>query len=348
MNAESTKRILREAYCHPAARRCYWSGNGAKTGSQRLNNLPAWDWTPELSVGVPGNRPILLPAALGCVPIELEGGVQWVEKKFHNHEEATAFTAPAVNSGFSGQFIDTAAELAAKLQPGHVVRCPDIQSPLGVAEMMWDESFYIELLEHPESVHALLRKITDFTIDFVKAFRKSVKDRINGAGFPLIWADGEGTMMSDDSVSLLSTEMHRDFSVPYINMIADACGPLFYHSCTWRERYFDNIKMIRNVKAYNWNPGNSADAALIIREFSGRAVIAPHIVSGMHKDNDALAMAKKAGREFHDESDLLEYFLDSMRDDTTLYFWFGNIVENGPVLEKMFDLLAARGFDPPA
>ena len=153
-----------------------------------------------------------------------------------------------------------------------------------------------------------------------------------------------GTMLSDDSMSLISPEMHREYSLPYVNQIADACGPLFYHSCTWREQYFENLHQIRNVRAFNWNPGNSDDPAKIIREFSGEAVLAPHLVIDMHHDRDVLAL----GREFADEADFLRYMIDSMQDNTCLHFWFSNVVQKGEVIERIYDMLDELGYTPRA
>jgi hypothetical protein len=335
-------KVLREAYAHPARRAAYYSANGALTASDRLNAQPFWDWTPQPSQGVPGVSTCMFPLALGCAPRILDGGKEWIFPRFRDPREALDYEPPPLHAGRCGAVLDAARRVVANLGPNELLREPDIQSPLGIAEMMWDESFYLTLADAPDAVHALLDRITDFVIAFVLEIQAIAGDRLNPAGFPPIWARGRGTMISDDSMSLVSPAMHREFSIPYVNRIADACGPVWYHSCTWRAAYFDNLRLLRNIICWNWNPGNSDDSALILREFSGTAVLAPHIVREMHLDNDLLPFG------FADEAALLKHMLDNMQDNTTLYFWFSNIREKGPVIERMADMLAERGYNPAA
>lgn len=336
--------ILADAYRNPATRACYYSGNGAVTGSGRLNAM-AWDWTPQLSRGVAGSSTCMFPLALGCPRITTSEGKEWVCKLFNDPAQIKDYQPPAnVCAGRTGEVLENARQLLASLPPGELLRQCDVQSPLGIAELMWDESFYMALIERPGAVHDLLDKITTFVIAFIRQYAQVAGERLNAAGFPLIWAPSQGTMLSDDTMSLLSPAMHREFSLPYINRIADACGPLFYHSCSWRKAYFANIHQIRNVRTYNWNPGNSDDPAAIIAEFSGQAVLAPHLVQEMHRDNDVLALNKN----FADEADLFIYTVRSMRRDTCLSWWLGNIVQKGPVIEKIYDFLHCQGHSPAA
>jgi hypothetical protein len=249
-----------------------------------------------------------------------------------------------VYTGWPGNVLRSIAEQARDLPGDEQIRCPDVQSPLGVAELMWDESFYAALIDAPDAVHALLDTITTYQVAYIREFNRIAGARLNPCGFPGIWADGPGTMVADDSLSLVSPAMHAEFSLPYLNRIADACGPIYYHSCTWSERYFENIHAVRNVRAYNWNPGDSIDFGVIAREFGGRAVIAPHLVIDMHREKGALAW----GRSFADEFDFFRYLVESTPDDAALYFWFSNIVRKPRIMERLYDYLHARGCTPQA
>jgi len=338
--------VLSDAYRHPAKKNVFYSANSAPIFNQRLNALTYWDWTPQRTerAGISGKatNTCMLPLALGCPSTAPSIGTEWVEPLITDPAQVDALRVPDVWEGRTGEVLRELKEQLATLPEDVIVREPDIQSPMGVAEMMWDDSFYTTLVDDPAAVHCLLEKITTFTIAFIKEVRSVLGSRYNGAGFPPIWADNQGTMMSDDTMSLLSPAMHLEFSVPYVNHVADACGPLYYHSCTWRERYFDNIHQIRNVRAFNWNPGNSDDPALIMREFSGKAMLVPHIQINMHKDNDLLRFG------FRDEADLLRYILEHMQSDTCLYFWFAAVVTKPDVLNAMYNLLHAGGYTPEA
>jgi len=335
--------LLQYAYQHPDQRAVFYSANGAVTGSSRLNAMEHWDWsvTPVASVAS-GASTCLVPLALGCPPKRLDAGREWIEPLITNAAQVKDLQVPDIWSGRTGAVLREIEQLCRELPSEMQVREPDIQSPLGIAELTWNESFYVALVEEPESVHELLDQITNFQIAFVTEIHRVAGARLNAAGFPFIWADERGTMVSDDTMSLISPQMHREFSLPYVNRLADACGPLFYHSCSWRRAYFDNIHSIRNVRACNWNPGNSDDPAVIIREFSGRAVLAPHLTLGMHRDKDLLA----AGLQFRDEVELLQYLLDAAQPNTCLMLWFSNVVQDRALIDRIHDLLQERGLTP--
>ena len=338
----SMQSAMLDAFAHPSRAEVFYSANGALTGSDKLNSMPVWDWSANPVCGVAGVSTCMFPLALGCRPVITSNGGEWIAPCISDPAQVKKLVIPDVWEGRTGTVLQNIERLLAELPAGMQIREPDIQSPLGIAELLWDDSFYFSLLEYPHEVHALLQKITDFVVAFIREVQRLTGTALNAAGFPPIWADHHGTMVADDTMSLISPAMHLEFSVPYLNQIADSVGPLFYHSCTWRARYFDNIHQIRNVRAYNWNPGNSDDPALIIREFSGKAVLAPHICRDMHCDNDLLAFG------FTDEAALLEYMLDAMQSNTSLHFWFSNVVQNGPVIERMYHLLHARGYSPQA
>lgn len=334
---------LEQAFAQPRQKFCFYSANSAETGSARLNALPHWDWTPTRTHGGGGST-CQVPLAFGC-PLRLTSeGREWITPLITDAAQVADLAIPDPHQGRIGEQIRRTAELAATVPPGDRVRNHDIQSPLGIAELMWDESFYEALVEQPAAVHALLDKITTFQIAHVRAIQQAAGVCYNPCGFPLIWCSGTGTMLSDDTMSLVSPAMHAEFSVPYVNRLAAAVGPLYYHSCTWRAPYFANLRQLQNIRAWNWNPGNSADPAMLIREFSGTAVLALHLCLDMHLDNDV----RKLGHNFADEAEFFAYCLDAMTDESCLYWWFSNIRQKGPVMEKIYDLLHARGYTPQA
>jgi len=334
--------LLREAYANPQKHNVFYAGLSI-TGSERLNALGRWDWRPSHSQGVDTGSTILFPLALGCTPCYTSEGKLWIEKLITDPAQATDFTVPDIHEGFAGEVLRRYRATRDEY-PDASIGMPDIQSPLGVAELLWDESFYTAMLDEPEAVHAVLEKTTDFIIKFIQEVQRIVGPCLKPCAWPGIWSEGPGTMVADDTMSLVSPAMHAEFSLPYLNRMAAACGPLYYHSCTWREPYFANVKAVENVKAYNWNPGNSDDPARIMREFAGRAVLAPHLVIDMHLDNDVL----KLGRNFADEFEFFRYMLDNVPENGCTYFYFSDICIKGEIIERIYDLLHERGYTPQA
>ncbi|MCF7854883.1 MAG: uroporphyrinogen decarboxylase family protein [Candidatus Pacebacteria bacterium] len=335
-------RTLARATEHPASGGVFYSADGAKTASPTLNADPSWDWTPTQTARAAGTSTCMFPLTLGCEPWLFDDGKEWLHPRFSDPAQIADFEPPDVHSGRTGEVLATIRTLAESLPPGQLIRDPDTQSPLGVAELMWDDSFYLAITDHPGEVHALIDKITDFIIEFIREVHVAAQGRLNPCGFPPIWAEGPGTMIADDSMSLVSPAMHREFSIPYLNRIADVVGPVWYHSCTWREQYFANLRDLRNVVAWNWNPGNSCDPAVVMKEFGGTAVLTPHIVADMHRDNDLLHFG------FADEVDLVRYILDHKPKDTVLYFWLSNVTQKREAIEGIYALMDERGHSPRA
>lgn len=336
--------ILADAWNHPDRKAFYYSAAGKPTASERLNAMPLWDWTPQPMARPSKASTCMFPLALGCPPAFTSEGKEWIEPLIADPAQVDDFTAPPVTEGRTGEVLEEIDRLVAEGGDDLRIVDPDTQSPLGVAELMWDDSFYIALVEHPEAVHTLLDKIADFIVEFVKEVQRRAGSQLNACGFPPVWSPSGGTMVADDTMSLISPAMHREFSVPYLNRMAERCGPLYYHSCSWRAPYYDNIREIAHCRSYNWNPGNSADPAELIGEFSGEAVLALHLVKDMHRDNDVLAL----GKDFEDECAFLRYWIDAMRDDTCLYVWFSNIIQKPGQIEKIYDMLDEMGYTPAA
>jgi len=340
------REMLADAYAHPDRPAVFYAASsGAVTASDRLNAMDMWDWSAGPSQSAPsGGATCLIPQAFGCPARTFGDGKEWVDPLVRDPAQVAGIAVPDVRAGRTGRVLDEIEQMARDLPPDVQIREPDIQSPLGIAELMWDQTFYMALLDAPDAVHELLEKITDVQIAFISEVQRRAGRRFCAAGFPPIWADATGTMLSDDSMTLVSPAMHREFSVPYLNRIAEACGPLFYHSCSWRARYYDNLRAIGPVRAWNWNPGNSDDPAAIIEAFSGSAVLAPHICAGMHTDKDLVA----AGLELADEVELVRHMLDAAGEDTCLMFWLSNVIHDADVIGRIYDLFDQRGHTPAA
>ncbi|MFW5804045.1 MAG: hypothetical protein ACOCWG_02320 [bacterium] len=219
---------------------------------------------------------------------------------------------PDIGSGRTGEILELTENLLKEYPEDVLIRFPDIQSPLGVAELMWDDSFYISLLTDPGAVHILLKKITTFIISYIKELQGILGTRANPCCFPHIWSSPEGYYIADDTNSMVSPELHLEYSVNYINQITEAVGPVHYHSCTWSPIYFENIKKIKNTKTKNWSIIVSSDPLEILREFSENTFLAPHIHNMHIEDN-----VKKLG--LHSEYEVVKYLLDNMQQDITLY-----------------------------
>jgi len=336
---------LLEAYLHPERKACHFTGQNDAHVAAALG-MKQWDWTPVNSANVEpwfwNTHTVAL--AFGCEPVFTSEGKEWIRNRITDVAQVPDIEIPDVKSGRTAEILERMEEMMEALPVETLIRLPDIQSPLGVAELMWDQSFYLALLTNPEEVHSLLEKISLFTIDYIKAIKAILGGRYNPATHPQIWAPPEGYYMSDDVNSMLSPEQHLEFSIQYINRISRELGPLFYHSCTWTNPYFDNMDLLEGVRAVNWSFGTSADPAELISRFSGNYILAPHIDRGVHLEEGI----RNLNKGIHSEYDLTKYLLDHMQDDTSLYIWFQpDLCQDVEQMVRIYRLMEERGFIPP-
>jgi len=336
---------LNEYYRNPDKKFCFYTGGGNPEVAKKLG-VKRWDWTPE--------KPLIIepwygdthtiPMALGCEKIYTSEGKEWIAPRVKNIEDIKNIEIPEVYSGRTGTILKEIKKLKEK-HPEKTIRFPDIQSPLGVAELMWDESFYMSLLTNPDEIHVLLQKITDFVIAYVKELQNVLGEHSNPACFPQVWSDPAGYYIADDTNSMVSPEMHLDYSVKYINKITEAVGPLHYHSCTWLPQYYENIKQVKNTKSKNWAIIVSADPAEIIREFSGTDFLSPHIHLDMHKERGITELNKNLNSEY----DVVKYLLDNMQENTSLYLHlYDDLVNDLDKITRIYGLLDEHGYSPRA
>ena len=310
----------------------------------RSINRARWDWTPQETLNI---EPWFwnthtLALAMGCSSHRTSEDKEWVDPLILDPAQVNDLEVPDPLDGRTGEIIETIQELMIDLPEGTQIRLPDIQSPLGVAELMWHpDHFYLALLTHPKEVHLLLDKISKFTISYIQEIQAILGNRLNPACFPEIWSDPAGYYIADDTNSLVSPEMHLDFSVRYINQITEACGPVHYHSCTWKKPYFDNIRKLKNIKAVNWAVNTSDDPADIIKEFSGEFLLCPHIGVDSFKGESVLQ------HNFANETALVVYVLDNMQENTCLYIWFQpELVQDVEKMLPIYRLLESNGYTP--
>ena len=338
--------ILTEAYRHPHRKCFFYTGNNHPDAGKVLGKKQ-WDWTPQPTVNIEPwySHTHTLALAFGAPPCYTSGGKEWVQKIITGPADVSKIKIPPVWSGRPGQLLDKACEMLTQLPEETLIRLPDIQSPLGVAELLWDESFYTSFLIEPQALHELLEKITSFIIAYITEWKKVLGHRLNAACHPHLWATHEGYYISDDVNSMISPEQHEEFSIPYINKITQACGHLFYHSCTWTPLYFENIRKIHSIKAANWSTGTSADPALLIKEFSGQFVLAPHIGLDTHTEEGISTLNKN----IRDAVDLVRYYLDSMQENTTMYMVLQeDLVKDEDMIQRLYRLFDERGYTPEA
>ncbi|MDR2537078.1 MAG: uroporphyrinogen decarboxylase family protein [Treponema sp.] len=112
------------------------------------------------------------------------------------------------------------------------LRVVNVPSPLVTASLIWDYTSFIEsTLESPDEVHALLEKVTEATIQYVKEQLKRITNFYSISHEAWHIPREVGIRISDDTAALLSPDLYREFGVKYNSKISEAIGGIVVHSC---------------------------------------------------------------------------------------------------------------------
>ena len=181
---------------------------------------------PNLGIGV-------MATAFGCPHVLDEATDPWVKPVITdaNPEAALSVAAP---DPLSDGLLPLALERVRyfRAQGRYPLRCVNLASPLLTASLVWEYgSFLAALLEHPREVHALLERITEGTLAFLRAERKAIGD-LFGWTHESVWIPPDVALrLSDDVAAVLPADLYREFGVRYNNAFAGEAGGLVIHSC---------------------------------------------------------------------------------------------------------------------
>lgn len=173
--------------------------------------------------------------------------------KTYDPDAALALTLPAVDSGLQGASLALARECEAFFGGRVGVRIPDMQGPLDVAgQVVGPANILRMLIEHSHAAHHVIGLATQLLIDFYRAMKSEVTE-LAGPHCPSgLWCPPElGNALSEDYAPLVSRAMYEEFSLPYIQRIADETGGLFIHCCGTFEHTYASMASIRGLTGVN-------------------------------------------------------------------------------------------------
>ena len=182
----------------------------------------------------------------GATVVVSDDEVPTVKGRIINDEdEAEALEVPAVGSGRTQIYID-AIKKASEIITDRPVLAGMI-GPFSLAARLLDVSeIMMDCYDDPDMVHTVLQKVTEFLINYAKAYKE---------------AGANGIVMAEPVAGLLSPSLEEEFSSPYVKQIVDAVQDdsfaVIYHNCG------DNVpKMLSSIMttgcaAYHF--GNAMD-----------------------------------------------------------------------------------------
>lgn len=190
-----------------------------------------------------------VPAVKGCIA--------------NTQEKADALVVPEVGTARTGLYVQ-AIEKACKLITDRPVFAGAI-GPFSLAGRLMDvSSSLIYCYDEPEMVHTVLKKVTEFIINYVNEYKK---------------VGANGVVIAEPLAGLLTPSMNHEFSVTYMKQIIDAVQSdefiVIYHNCGGgTPRMIDEIVSM-NASAYHF--GNAIDMVNMVKSFPRDTLIMGNI-----------------------------------------------------------------------
>ena len=140
---------------------------------------------------------------------------------------------------------------------GHKIRFTVSRGPLNIASyLMGTTEFLLAMMTHPEEIHSLIRKITNYLIGF-HDLQKSL--------FPSI----EGILMLDDIIGFISGDQFVEFGLPYFKGIYDRDLKIkFLHNDA---NCMESVKYLPEMGVNLFNMGFETDLNLL-KDLTGHRV----------------------------------------------------------------------------
>lgn len=168
-------------------------------------------------------------------------------------DEAQALQVPPIGSGRTQLYIDAIKNASEMITDRPVLA--GIIGPFSLAARLLDVSeIMIDCYDDPDMVHLVLEKVTEFLIEYAKAFKA---------------AGANGVVMAEPVSGLLSPSLEEEFSGPYVKQVIDAVQDddfiLIYHNCGDNTPRMVDSFLTFGAAAYHF--GNAIDMKEMMEKF---------------------------------------------------------------------------------
>jgi uroporphyrinogen decarboxylase len=142
-----------------------------------------------------------------------------VEPLITTMTQAQELAVPETEAGRCGLYIDTIRKAVAKITDRPVLA--GVIGPYSLAGRLMDVTeIMINCYMEPEMVHTVLQKATEFLIRYIRGYKE---------------AGAHGVVMAEPLTGMLSPDLAREFSEPYVRQIVEAVQEetfmVVYHNC---------------------------------------------------------------------------------------------------------------------
>ncbi len=169
---------------------------------------------------------------------------------------------------------------------------PDLQGPMDLCELLWGSGLFLDLVDQPNLVKAMLELLTETYAAFLRRWLRIVPFE---QGYQAHWQmlHKGCIMLRDDSAMNLAPAMFDEFVRPYDERLLAEFGGGAVHFCGRGDHYIDRLPKMRGVFAVAMSQPEYNNMETIFRHTVDRGI---HLL-GLRRDTAEAALA--AGRNLH-------------------------------------------------
>ncbi len=192
----------------------------------------------------------IFAAAFGCRTYYPENDMPFAMPRIHSAEEVAGISIPALDAPPVRILFEMAEELRRRAGPEALLHMVDLQSPMDICALIWDKTtFYPALIQEPEAVQELARKVQTFLVMFLDEwFARFGREFI--AHYPDYYMP-YGITLSEDEVGAVSGRMFNRLFLPELAALSERYGAMGMHCCANARHQWENWKKIPNLKLLN-------------------------------------------------------------------------------------------------
>ena len=168
-----------------------------------------------------------------------------VGRLINDEDDAASLAVPEVGSARSGIYVEAMRAACERITDRPVFA--GMIGPFSLGARLFDVSeIMMDCYDDPDTVHAVLEKVTEFLINYALAYKA---------------VGANGIVMAEPVAGMLSPSLEEEFSAPYVKKIVDAVQDdsfiVIYHNCGDNVALMTDSILSTGAAAYHF--GNSVD-----------------------------------------------------------------------------------------
>ncbi|MBE6731666.1 MAG: methyltransferase [Ruminococcaceae bacterium] len=274
-------------------------------------------------------------AALNMMDLSVEAEAFGAEVKFEENEvpaviapviedisEADTVEVPEIGAGRTNIYIE-GVKKAKELITDIPVFCGVI-GPYSLAGRIFDMmELMMSCYDDPDNVKVLVKKCTEFLINYLKAFKE---------------AGADGVIMAEPASGMLSPDMCEEFSTPFVKEIIDAVADdnfvFVYHNCG--NNTIAMADTIASLGADIYHFGNAIDLSKMIPLMPEDSVVMGNVDPVLFKNGTPEAI-EKATREVFEKCKGYDNFMLSSGCDIPAEAKWENLDAYFSTVKKLYE-----------